>query len=150
MESLTEAILWSTLAIVVAQSTSILIMWGLGLPPKKLVHEIEDVQNPAVGASFFVISLVVSLYISVYFSNGYSPIESFGESALWFISGLAVGGAYMVLIFIIAHRLMDREDDESVYRYIQREIIEEQNASLALFLGGLSLSPFLGIVFQII
>jgi len=150
MEDLIAAILWSTLAIVVSQSTAILIMWGLGLPPKKLVHEIEDVQNPAVGASFFVISLVVSLYISVYFSAGYSPIESFGESALWFISGLMVGGLYLIFIFIIAHRLMDREDNESVYRYIQREIVEEQNASLALFLGGLSIAPFISAVFQII
>ena len=59
-----SAVVWATLVTLVSQGVSILVVWWLGLPPKKLVHEIEVVQNPAVGAIFFIITLTVSLFIS--------------------------------------------------------------------------------------
>ncbi len=150
LESILAAIAWTTLAIVVSQLVSIVIMAWLGLPPKKLIHEIEVVQNPAVGASFFIISLTASIFIGVYFSNGFTGFQDFGESAAWFVVGLAVAGAYMAVAFTIAHRVMGRENDESVYGYMRREIVEEQNAALAFFFGGISVSPFIAMVFQII
>lgn len=149
-ESILAAVAWTTLAIVVSQATSIAIMWWLGLPLKKLIHEIEVVQNAAVGASFFIISLTASLFIGVYFSEGYSPTQEFGDSAAWFITGLLISAIYVAFAFAIAHRLMGRENNESVYGYMRREIVEEQNTSLAFFLGGISVSPFIAMVFQII
>ncbi len=150
LNQISAALLWTTLAVVVSQSVSFLVMWGLGLTPKRLVHEIEDVQNPAVGAMFFVISLAVALYIGIFFSSGYSEETTFGRSALWFATGLLVAHIYLILTLIIAHRLMDRQDNENVYQYLRRELIEEQNISLALFLGGLTITPFIAVVFQII
>jgi uncharacterized membrane protein YjfL (UPF0719 family) len=150
-EQILAAIIWTTLAVVISQAVSIGVMWGLGLSPKQMVHEIEDVQNPAVGAMFFVISLAVALYIGVYFSSGYSPIEaSFGRSALWFVAGLVIAHVYVVLTLEIAHRLMGRVNNETTYQYLRRELIDEQNISLALFLGGLTITPFIAVVFQII
>jgi uncharacterized membrane protein YjfL (UPF0719 family) len=149
LDQIFAALLWTTLAVVVSQAVSIGIMWGLGLTPKRLVHEIEDVQNPAVGAMFFVISLAVALYIGVFFRNGYSGQTTFGQSALWFATGLLIASLYMFVTLMIAHRVMDRQDNESVYQYLRRELVEEQNISLALFLGGLTITPFIAVVFQV-
>jgi hypothetical protein len=52
--------------------------------------------------------------------------------------------------FELAHRAMGVENEESTYRYIQRELIEEQNASLAFFLGGLAIVPYIAVIFQVI
>ena len=150
LELILAALAWTTLAIFVSQGSSIIVMWWLGLPPKKLIHEIEVVQNPAVGACFFIISLTASLFIGVYFSAGFTPVESFGTSAAWFMVGLLTSFAYMAVAFAIVHRVMGRENNESVYGYMRREIIEEQNVSLAFFLGGISVSPFIAMVFQVI
>lgn len=145
------ALIWSTLAILASQFAGISIMWWLGLPPRKLVVEIEEVQNTAVGAAFLIVSIAASLYIGVYFSDGYSEIPpEFGEATVWFITGLLASFGYLVIIFVAVHRLMGREYDESVYGYLRREIIEVQNAALVMFLGGLTLSPFIAMVFQII
>lgn len=149
-QQLVAAILWATLAIVVSQMVGIGVMWWLGLPPKKLVHEIEDVQNTAVGACFFIISLTAAIFIGVYFSNGFSRVEEFGTSAAWFVSGLVLSVIYVAIIFAFAHRVMGRVNNESVYGYLRREIIEEQNAALAFFLGGLAVTPFIAVLFQIL
>ena len=150
LESIIAALAWATLTIVVSQGVSIIIMWWLGLPPKKLIHEIEVVQNAAVGACFFIISMTASLFISVYFSQGFSRVESFGNSAAWFMVGLVMAAVYVALAFAIAHRIMGRENNESVYGYMRREIVEEQNAALAFFLGGIAVAPFIAMVFQVI
>lgn len=149
-ELMLAALLWATLSIIASQAAGIGLMWLLGLPPRKLVHEIEDVQNAAVGASFFVVSVAASIYIGVFFSGGYTQQLDFLPSAGWFTAGLVASFVYVYIIFVIAHRVMDRLEGENVYRYIKREIIEEQNAALALFLGGLSVPPFVSMVFQII
>lgn len=150
IDQIAAALLWTTMAVVISQLVSIGIMWVLGLSPKRLVHEIEDVQNPAVGAMFFVIALAVAIYISVFFSSGYSVETDFGQSALWFTTGLLIAAVYLIITLMIAHRLMDRVDNESVYQYLRRELVQEQNLSLALFLGGLTITPFIAVVFQII
>jgi hypothetical protein len=45
---------------------------------------------------------------------------------------------------------MGRENNENMLGYIRREIVLEQNAALAFFLGGLVVSPFISIVFQLL
>lgn len=145
-----EALFWATLAIVISQVASIVVMRLLGLPPAKLVKEIEDVQNPAVGACFFIISLTASFFVGFMTTDGFTPDPSALESAAWIIGGVLLGFLYTALIFIIAHRVMGRENNESVYGYIRREIVLEQNAALAFFLGGLAVSPFISIVFQLL
>jgi ABC-type multidrug transport system fused ATPase/permease subunit len=149
-ELVVSALLWMTFSTIVAQAVSILLMWWLGLPPSRLVHEIEVVQNPAVGASFFIISLTASLFISLMSSAGFTPDPSFLEGAAWIVGGLAVGALYTAISFFIAHRVMGRQPGETVYTYLRREIIDEQNASLAFFLGGLSVAPFISIMFQLV
>jgi len=131
-------------------------MRWLGLPPKKLIHEIEVVQNPAIGACFFIISLAVALFIGIFTSDGFSANDptyvepSWIVSTGWIIMALFIGGLLTWISFEIAHRVMGVENEESTYRYIQRELIEEQNAALALFLGGLSIVPFIAVIFQMI
>jgi ABC-type multidrug transport system fused ATPase/permease subunit len=150
LELMLQAIAWATLATAVSQAAGIGLMWWLGVPPKKLVHEIEDVQNPAVGASFFIIAITASLFISLMASSGFSTPESDLTSLLWIIFGLVVASIYVGVVFAIAHRVMGRVAGENVYKYIRRELIAEQNVSLAFFLGALSVPPFIAIALQII
>ncbi|CAG1014385.1 MAG: hypothetical protein IAE83_12875 [Anaerolinea sp.] len=143
-----SAVAWATFTIIVSQLICILIMWGLGLPPRKLVKEIEDVQNTAVGVVFFTISLTAAIFVSVLSSDGptYSPPL---ETLAWIVGGVVVGIIYVAILFMITHRIMGRQPGENVYTYIRREVIKEQNAALALFLGGLGATPFIAIVYQI-
>jgi hypothetical protein len=157
------AIGWSILATILAQLVSVLFMRWLGLPVKKLVHEIENVQNPAVGAIFFVVSLTVALFVGIFASDGFTPVGSrlaegvgmtdsqeFLAQAGWIAMALFLSLLLTWVSFVIAYRMMGIENNESLKRYIQREIVEEQNASLALFLGGLMVAPFIAVIFQII
>lgn len=149
-ELLIAALIWATAAIVISVGVSIGLMRWLGLPLKKLVHEIEDVQNTAVGACFFIISLTVSLFVSVYFSDGFSETQSFGDSAAWFVGGLVACWVYIAIILVLIRRSLGRVPNESTYRYLRRELIEEQNAALAFFLGGITVPPFIAVLFQIL
>ena len=145
-----SAIAWATFSVFVSQLTSILLVWMLGVPPRKLAHEIEEVQNPAVGACFFIISLTASLFVALMTTDGFTPDPSFAEGAVWIIGGLILGFVYTFILFMVAHRLMGRQPNENVFGYIKREIVLEQNAALAFFLGGLSVTPFISIVFQLL
>jgi hypothetical protein len=145
-----SAVLWATLVTLVSQGVSILVVWWLGLPPKKLVHEIEVVQNPAVGAIFFIITLTVSLFISQWAGDPRSSSGSNLEEIAWFVGGILVGVIYTAIVYMIAHRVMGRENNENVYQYLRREIIEEQNVSLAFFMGGLAFAPFIAVLYQIL
>lgn len=150
------AIAWTIVATIISQVVSIVIMAWLGLPPKKLIHEIEEVQNPAIGASFFIIALAVGLFVGAFTSDGFSVNDptyidpGFLGNTGWIVLALLLGALLTWLSFEIAHRAMGVENEESTYRYIQRELIEEQNASLAFFLGGLSIVPFIAVIFQMI
>lgn len=150
MDLVLSAIIWTTFATLISQIVSIGLMGWLGLPPSKLAHEIVEIQNPAVGACFFIVSLAASIFISLMSSSGFTPDPSFTESALWIIGGLALAAIYTAILFTIAHRLLAPKKGEGLYRYMRREIIEEQNVALAFFLGGLSITPFIAVVFQLI
>lgn len=150
------AIGWSIAATLISQMVSVIIMAWLGLPPKKLIHEIEEVQNPAIGASFFVIALTVGLFVGAFASDGFSVNDPayidpglLGSTA-WIALALFMGVLITWISFEVAHRVMGVENEESTFRYIQRELIEEQNASLAFFLGGLAIVPFIAVIFQMI
>jgi predicted anti-sigma-YlaC factor YlaD len=150
VELILSALLWMTFATLVSQAVAIAVLAWLGLPPGKLAHEIEDIQNPAVGASFFIISLAASIFISIMASAGFTPDPSFAEGAAWIIGGLVVAALYVFISFNVAYRIMKPRKGESLYRYMQREIIEEQNVALTFFLGGLGVIPFIAVVFQLI
>jgi hypothetical protein len=145
-----SAIIWAILVTLVSQVVSILVLWGLSLPPKKLIHEIEVVQNPAVGAIFFIVTLTASLFISQWAADPRSASGASGEDALWLIGGILVALITTGIVFMIAHRVMGRENDENVYQYLKRELIEEQNVSLAFFMGGLAFAPFMAVLYQIL
>lgn len=149
-ELLITALIWATAAIAISLLVSVGLMRWLGLPLKKLIHEIEDVQNTAVGACFFIVSLTVSLFVSVYFSDGFSETQSFGDSMLWFVGGLVSCWLYTAIILVVIRRALGRVPNESTYRYLRRELIEEQNAALAFFLGGVTVPPFIAVLFQIL
>lgn len=148
IELLVSAVIWATFTIVVSQLACIVIMWALGLPPRKLVKEIEDVQNTAVGAVFFTISLTATIFVSVLSSDG-PTIAPPLDTVLWVLGGLLLAVIYVAILFMITHRIMGRQPGENVYTYIRREVIKEQNAALALFLGGLAATPFIAVVYQI-
>lgn len=146
-----SAIAWSIVATLISQMVSVIILAWLGLPPKKLIHEIEEVQNPAIGACFFIIALAVGLFVGAFTSDGFTTNDpGYAASAGWIVLALFVGALLTWISFEVAHRVMGVENEESTYRYIQRELIEEQNASLAFFLGGLSIVPFIAVIFQMI
>lgn len=153
MSQIVGAIGWSVLAIAISQGTSIFLMSWLGLPPKKLIHEIEEVQNPAVGAVFFTVSLTVALFVSMFVTDAFDREPqsiTYITGAAWIVGAFLLGMGFTWLNFIVAHRVMGRENNESVVDYIRRELIEEQNASLAFFLGSLSIVPFISVLFQTI
>jgi hypothetical protein len=150
LSTILAAVVWSVIGTVLSQAIAIAVLWWLGLPPRKLIHQIEVVQNAAVGACFFIISLTVGLFVGILTSNGFT--ESFGivDGAIWIASALLLGAALMWISFLIAYRVMGIENGESIYRYLQRELIEEQNTALAFFLGGLAVVPFVCVIFQVI
>lgn len=155
-----EAVVWSIVIIVVSQLVSLLIVWWLGVPPGKLEHEIEEKQNAAVGAIFFIVTLIISLFVSSLASNGFTevdptlaPADAFATGALWILGGVAFGIVLTFLNFFIVFRWMGRQErgsGESMYRYMQREIIDEHNLAFAFFLGGLATAPFIAVLYQII
>lgn len=145
-----SALAWSLFAVFISQIASIGVMWLLGLPPKKLTHEIEDVQNAAVGACFFIISLIASFFVGFMTTDGFTPDPSFAESAAWIIGGVLLSIVLTIALFLVAHRLMKPEPNEGLLGYIKREIVLEQNAALAFFLGGLAVTPFISVVFQLL
>ena len=150
VELILSALLWMTFATLISQGVAVLLMAWLGLPPGKLAHEIVEIQNPAVGGCFFITSLAASIFISLMASDGFTADPTFAESAAWIIGGLVVAGVYVIIIFMVAHRLLSPRKGEGIYQYMQREIITEQNVALTFFLGGLAITPFIAVVFQLI
>lgn len=149
LETVLNSLIWATAATLISQGLGIAIMWWLGLKPKKLAHEIEDIQNVAVGGAFFIISLIASTFIGV-MSAAPAPADNLLESWLWIIGGVALATLYTLIGFSIAYRVMGRIEGESMYSYIRREIIDEQNAALAFFLGGLATASFISVAAQVI
>lgn len=149
LEVILSALIYSTVATFVSQGIGVLVMWWLGLKPKKLVHEIEVAQNVAIGASFFIIALTTSIFIGVLTADP-APAESLLASYAWIIGGLALATLYAVVAFWAAHRALKPMEGENVYGWVQRELVTEQNASLAFFLGGLLVAPYIAVVSQIV
>jgi len=150
MNDLLSAFLWATFTIIVSQAVSVAVMWWLGLPPTKLIHEIEDVQNIAVGAIFFIVTLIASIFIGLMATEGFTPDPDALASAAWVVGGLILSIGYTALSFTIAHRVFKPLPGEGVYGYMHREIVNEQNGALAFFLGGLATAPFIAVVFQLL
>ena len=144
-----SAILWATLASAISLAASIGLLWWFGVSPRRLAREINDVQNPGVGAIFFIVSLITSMFVSVLAggpATGASPVL---EEIAWVLGGAVLASVYAWIAFLIAHRIMAPKG-ESLHKFIHREIVDEQNLALALFLGGLALPPFLAVLYQIL
>jgi ABC-type transport system involved in multi-copper enzyme maturation permease subunit len=146
---ITEAILWAIFATIISQFVSLYLLRFFGLPLKQLRREIEDTQNPAVGAFFFAVSLIVSTWVSNLTagprSTEYEPIDTL----VWTSLGILISVIFTVVSWTIAHYRFQPLEGENVYKWIRRELIDEQNASLALFLAGLAVAPFMAVLYQI-
>jgi hypothetical protein len=116
-----------------------------------------------VGAVFFIVALTTGLFVGIFASNGFTrvgaalpeEVQLTGTQELlggagWIALALFLGLLLMWISFEIAHRIMGVENNETTFRYIQRELVEEHNAALALFLGGLAVVPFIAVIFQTI
>ena len=101
-----EAVVWTVLIIIISQVVSFAIVWWLGIPPGKMEHEIEEKQNAAVGAIFFIVTLIVSIFVSVLSSNGFTDVESAGTGAMWIFGGVAFGTLLTFLNTFIVFRWM--------------------------------------------
>lgn len=149
MDVILNTLLWATAATIGSQLIATLLVSLLGVPPKKLAHELEETQNVAIGAIFFIISLTAAIFIGVLTA---APSEA--DSALatwaWIGGGVLLASIYTAISFYIAHEVLDPVDGENVYTYIRRELVDEQNAALAFFLGGLMVAPFISVLSQII
>ena len=146
-----DAIIWTIVIIGLSQIISFAIVAWMGVPPSQMEHEIEEKQNAAVGAIFFIVTLIVTIFISVLSSNGFTGASA--DSGIWIIGGVLIGTILTFLNIFIVFRWMGKEEraaGESIYRYFQREIIEEHNLALAFFIGGLAAAPYIAILFQII
>ena len=55
-----------------------------------------------------------------------------------------------LLALLLAHRLLLPRQGEGLRGYIRRELVQEQNAALTFFFGGLAVTPFVAVVFQLI
>ena len=149
LELALSSLAWATAAMTISLVLSLLVVWWLGLPVRKLAAEIADVQNTAVGALFFIISLITSIFVGV-LAGGVPSVSANGlEELAWIVGGVVVASIYMVIAFWVAHREMGPKG-ESLRQWIHREIITEQNAALAFFLGALAIPPFIAVLYQII
>lgn len=149
MNIILNTFLWATAATIGSQLIAMLLVWWIGVSPKKLAHEIEETQNVAIGAIFFIVSLTAAIFIGVLAAE---PAEA--ETTLatigWIGGGLLLSLIYTIINFWIAHEILDSIEGENVYTYIRRELVDEQNAALAFFLGGLMVAPFISVLSQII
>lgn len=148
-----EAVIWTLVIILMSQVISFAIVWWLGIPPGKIEHEIEEKQNAAVGAIFFIVALIVSIFVSVLSSNGFTDVESAATGAMWIVGGVIFGTLLAFINIFVVFRWMGRQEraaGESMYRYIQREIVDEHNLAFAFFLGGLATAPYIAVLFQIL
>ncbi len=148
-----EAVMWTVIIILISQIISFTIVAWLGVPPNKIEHEIEEKQNAAVGAIFFIVTLVTTLFVSVLSSNGFTEVESAATGAMWIFGGVAFGTILTFLNIFIVFRWMGQEEraaGESMYRYIQRELIDEHNLAFAFFIGALAVAPYIAVLFQIL
>lgn len=147
------SIIWTIVIISLSQVISFAIVWWLGVSPGQMEHEIEEKQNAAVGAIFFIVTLIVTIFISVLSSDGFTGAASDQDGAIWAIGGVFVGTILTALNIFVVFRWMgkdEREAGEGIYRYFQRELIDEHNLALAFFVGGLAAAPYIAILFQII
>jgi hypothetical protein len=149
-ELIVSAVVWTTVATVVSQLTAVALMAFLGVRPRALPHELVEIQNPAVGAAFFVVALTAALFVSPMASSGFTPDPSLRESTAWVVGGLVMATVYTLVAFALAHRVLGRRRGEGLRGFVRRELIEEQNVALTLFLGGLAVTPFIAVVFQLI
>jgi hypothetical protein len=145
-----SALLWSTLSTVTSQVVSIIVVAMLGVAPRKIAHEIAEIQNPAIGACFLAIAIAASSFIAPLTSSGFTPDPDLLASVLWIVGGVLLGFTYTVIAIIIAHRVFGTKKDENFYQWMQREIVAEQNVSLALFIGSLLIPPFTAVSYQLI
>ncbi len=149
MDVILNTLLWATAATVGSQIIATLLVALLGVPPKKLAHELEETQNAAVGAIFFMVSLTAAIFIGVLAAEP-SEADSALETWAWIGGGVILASLYTVINFFIAHEILEPLEGENVYTYIRRELVDEQNAALAFFLGGLMVAPFISVLSQII
>lgn len=149
-ELILSAVVWATMSTLISQGVAIGLMALIGVRPRALAHELVEIQNPAVGAAFFVIALTASLFISPMASAGFTPDPSLAETLAWLAGGLVVAAAYTLLALLLAHRLLLPRQGEGLRGYIRRELVQEQNAALTFFFGGLAVTPFVAVVFQLI
>lgn len=149
MTVILNTLIWATAATIGSQLIAMLLVAWIGVPPKKLAHELEETQNVAIGAIFFIISLTASIFIGVLVAEP-TEADSTLATLAWIGGGLLLSLIYTIINFWIAHEVLDPVDGENVYTYIRRELVDEQNAALAFFLGGLMVAPFISVLSQII
>ncbi|MEJ2577876.1 MAG: hypothetical protein P8Z68_02120 [Kineosporiaceae bacterium] len=149
-ELIVSAVVWTTVATVISQGSAIALMALLGVRPRALPHELVEVQNPAVGAAFFVVALTAALFVSPMASSGFTPDPDLWESAAWVVGGLVMAVVYTLVAFMLAHRVLGRRRGEGLLGFVRRELVAEQNVSLTLFFGGLAVIPFVAVVYQLI
>ena len=149
MNVILNTFLWATAATIGSQLIAVLLVWWLGVPPKKLAHEIEETQNAAIGAIFFIVSLTAAIFIGV-LTAAPAEADSTLATLAWIGGGVLLSLLYTMLNFWLAHIILEPLEGENVYTYIRRELVDEQNAALAFLLGGLMVAPFISVLSQII
>ncbi len=145
---LLNALLWTVgVTLVTFLLSTILMRWLFGLDLREVEREVEDDQNVAVGAFFFIISLALSLFLGFMASDGFTTGAT--PELAWVVYGLLLAFVLAGLgLWFAVHVLSG--SSESIIAYLRREVVDEDNGALALFLGSFVLTPFVITALQLI
>ena len=116
-----RSIAWSLVSTLAAIFISLLAMFYFHITPREAIHEVEEDQNVAVGAIFFVVSIIAALFIGFMASDGFteaSPVEEIQ----WIVFGLALSLLYTIIISWIVLKPVAHRKQESIRTYLVREI----------------------------
>jgi hypothetical protein len=120
----------------------VLMMVFYHTSPRDVLDQIENKDNGAIGAAFFVVSLLGGLAVSFWI---YQPVAGglgFDVAALWLLVALVIGGLlYNVLSLpLLAYMCRDNTPRENPWVFQRRELFVDKNVGLALFTGGILVS----------
>lgn len=116
--------------------TTLTLRAVFGLTLKDVVREVEDDQNAAVGATFFIVATTMGLLIGRALQ---APVEevTWPITVAWFaISLIVITVTYLPVAWLIL-KTAGKRFGETASQYLHREMVVEDNAALMWFLGGL-------------
>lgn len=152
INQLLEAGLWAAGSSVASIIFSLVILrLVFGLTINKIVQEVEEDQNMAVAIIFAFFSIMVSFFVASFATDGFTSPGNTVQDASWLVLGFAAAAVMSTVVnSVILRTFGNRLENESVFAYLQREFIVENNGALALFVTSQGAVWFIQAYFQVI